>query len=123
MNNKEDMEKQTIGDSGWGPISAGEVINELRSENTISWQQAEKFATNNKLKAKKKGVTLEYFKEIFKKYGIGSKVTDDKFAITNDLANGNNVVFWFLLRSLINQKLQPEGEVKLWVVRVGKPQL
>lgn len=91
-NRKDDSVKQTVKDSGCGPVAATEVINGLAGKNTIGVRDAVDYSLNNGFKQKDGGTIPDYFNSIFSKYNIPSKQTNSRNDIVQNLSSGNPVV-------------------------------
>lgn len=90
-NRKDDTVKQTVKDSGCGPVAATEVINSL-SGNRIGVKDAVDYSLNNGFKQKDGGTTPDYFKSIFDKYNISSTQTNSQKDVVQSLNKSNPVV-------------------------------
>lgn len=96
FNTKYDTEKQTIADSGCGPVAAAMVANDYNLANPI---EASQYALNNGYKEQNGGTDPRFFKDYFNKKGINSTVDQNiqnnqqkKQSIINNLRQNKPVV-------------------------------
>ena len=88
-----DTIRQTIGDSGCGPVAAVNAIQALGRGTSASDPviQASNFALQNGFKGKDTGTDPRFFGSYAASQGIGSKYTD-KSDVKSELSKGNSVV-------------------------------
>lgn len=114
FNNPDDTIKQTIGDSGCGPVVASNLINSLTGNKSISVKEAADYAVDNGYKAKDGGTAPTYFGSIFSKYGIGTKPV---YNIPKQLEDGKPIIM--LGDTNTPSSRTPFGTVPHYVVAMG----
>lgn len=86
-----DSVKQTVRDSGCGPIAAQTVLNAYTGRGP-SVKDAVNFALNGGYKEKDAGVTPDYFGDYLGNYGIATAPTDNMNNVYNQLAAGRPTI-------------------------------
>ena len=86
-----DSTRQTVGDSGCGPIAAQTILNAYTGRGP-SIQGAVDFALKGGYKEKDAGVTPDYFGDYLGNYGIATSPTDNMNEVYNNIASGRPTV-------------------------------
>ena len=82
----------TIGKSGCAPVAAANLINHMNSSNSMTVQEAARYAEKNNLTVPGGGTNIKYFKSFLNSHGISTKNTSNHDDILDALRKGNQVV-------------------------------
>ena len=123
FNTKNDKGKQTIGDSGCGPVSAAMVATALTGKD-VNPTEAANFALENNFKEPNGGTHPEFFKQFLQKHGINSNINELQGqykgqTIQGLISNLKNNIPVILMGKSAGSKNVPFGSNPHYVVATG----
>lgn len=111
-----DTKRQTIGDSGCGPVAGANIISMITGSD-VSVIDAARFATDNRFKKVDTGTDPKYFNALMDKYNVQSEYYKDPKQIRRVLAEGRPVIL--MGKDNLNSGGTPYGSHSHYVVATG----
>lgn len=110
-----DTEKQSLADSGCGPVAAATVLERYGLKGDVN--NAAKFALNNKYKEVNGGTYPEFFQSYLGKNGINAATTDNNKEVVNSLLHNKPVIL--MGNDPTNSGKTPYADQSHYVVATG----
>ncbi len=119
FNSSKDTQEQTIGSDGCAPAVATMAINKIKQNANLDLKTAADIAIKEDDKVKNGGVMAKYFSDIYSKYDIGAKYTDDTKEMTDSISKGLPVVLLGTNETNGSKHLSPFGPNGHYVLTNG----
>lgn len=119
FNSSKDTQEQTIGSDGCAPAVATMAINKIKQNANLDLKTAADIAIKEDDKVKNGGVMAKYFSDIYSKYDIGTKYTDDTKEMTDSISKGLPVVLLGTNETNGSKQLSPFGPNGHYVLTNG----